>query len=70
MSLQALLLLPAARAYSCAVCFGKGDNPGLVSGLTWGLFILIGATFVSVAWLTAAMVRMEKRKAAADQLAL
>lgn len=58
-----------APARACAVCFGKNDNPGLVSGLTWGIVILAGAAFLSLGAIVAAVVRMEKRKAEAEQAA-
>jgi hypothetical protein len=62
------LLLAPSKLFACAVCFGKNDNPGLVAGLTWGIAILVGATFLSVAWLAAAIIEAEKKKEAADAL--
>ena len=65
--MKALLAL-AGPARACAVCFGRGDNAGLISGLTWGIVILVGATFLSLGGLVAAVVQMEKRKLQADSL--
>lgn len=61
----ALLLLPSPLK-ACAVCFGQTDNAGLVSGLTWGIVVLLGATFLLIGWLVAAVWRIEKDREARE----
>lgn len=60
-------LSPAASA--CAVCFGANDYAGLKNGLTWGLVILLSSVFGCVLTLCYGVIRMERRKAAADAAA-
>ena len=49
--------------YACAVCFGGTDNAGLVSGLNWGIFILMGFTFSILAALMFAVYKIEQGRA-------
>lgn len=58
-----------SAASACSVCFGANDYGGLKDGLTWGLIVLLSATFAIVLTLIYAVIRMEKRKAAADAAA-
>jgi len=62
------LALLAQKAPACAVCFsGKAEGvAGLVSGITWGIFILLAATFSAMAGLVAVVVKIEKQRAAAE----
>lgn len=54
-------------AQACAVCFGfSEDQAGLASGLLWGLGILLSFTFLGIAGLTAAVIRVEKNRASAE----
>lgn len=62
-------LLLSARpplAQACAVCFGKSGQEGLASGLFWGISILLAFTFCILGGLAAAVIRIEKSRAAAD----
>lgn len=61
-------ILSLSRAASaCPVCFGKtSDNAGLFAGLTWGLFILLGCTFLIIAKLAAVVMNVEKARALAE----
>lgn len=68
--LAALARAFASAATACAVCYGANDYSGLKDGLSWGLLILLTATFSIVITLGWAVVRMERRKAAADAAAL
>lgn len=51
---------------ACAVCYTPDAPPGLAAGLTYGLIILITATFAIVGILFVAVVKMEKAKARAE----
>lgn len=66
--LTALVRVAAEAARACPVCYGANDYGGLKSGLTWGLAILLSATFAIILTLIYAVVRMERRKAAADAM--
>lgn len=66
MKLAALLLLVPSSLRACAVCFGQTDNAGLVSGLTWGLVMLLVPTFGLIAWLVAAVYKIEKNREAKE----
>lgn len=69
MAARALLALALPRtAAACAVCFGKAaGQEGLFRGLTLGLFVLIGSTMAMLAGIAAAMIRIERRRAAAER---
>ncbi len=69
--LVAILLLFASagarQAQACAVCFGAGEgNQGIISGLTWGIVVLLGATGLLLGSLILAVRRMEAHKSAHD----
>ena len=68
----ALLLWAAAgvrQAQACAGCFSAGEgNQGIISGLTWGIIVLLGATVLLLASLILAVRRMEAHKMAHDAL--
>lgn len=58
---SAALALRPESTLACAVCFGQDvENKGLVSGLSWGLLVLLGSTFAILGVLTAAVVRIER----------
>ena len=63
MRLSGLFSILESYAQACAVCFGKVDQPGLISGLTWGLFVLLGFTFFLVSAITITIMRIEKNRA-------
>ena len=50
--------------HACAVCFGADGDVG--KAYTWGVAVMLGATFSIMASLIYAAYRMEKRKAQAD----
>lgn len=67
-----LLKLVAAEAslqplLACAVCFGKPAGSGLFKGLTWGLIVLLGATFLILAVFALAILRIEKAREEAER---
>jgi hypothetical protein len=70
MAARALLaLLSPQPASACAVCFGRSaGQEGLISGLTWGLFILIGFTMLALGSIAVTIVRIEKARAAKEKL--
>ncbi len=62
-----LAALSPRPAMACTVCFGVGNAGDLARGLTLGLLVLLVATFSLLATLVAAIWRMEKRRALAEQ---
>ena len=62
-----ILMLPSL-ASACGVCFGKSGQPGLASGLFWGISILLAFTFCILGALTMAVIRIEKSRTAAEAL--
>ena len=66
MRLVGLLLLLPSPLHACAVCFGQSDNAGLLSGLSWGLFVLLGSTFFLIGGIALAVLRIEKNRAARE----
>lgn len=69
MPLAKLLSAWAALASACPVCFGKSDGAaGLISGLYWGIAVLLGFTFLSVAGIAMAAWKIETRRAEAERL--
>ena len=69
MAARALLALAFPKlAAACAVCFGKAaGQEGFFRGLTLSIFALIGVTMAMLAGIAAAMIRVERRRAAAEQ---
>lgn len=66
----AAILVPISAA-SCPVCFGKSaDTAGIASGLVTGIFVLLFFTFLIMGWLAAAVMRIEKNRALAEQAGL
>jgi hypothetical protein len=65
MNLAALLLAGARDAAACAVCFGKSDQVGLITGITIGIFTLMGLTFAMIGGIFMAVRRIERERAAA-----
>ncbi len=67
LAVAAVLLLPRA-ALACPMCFGGIDNPTLGRAFNIGLFMLMGSTFgllvAGITWL----VRIERRRMAADAI--
>ena len=57
-----LLAFLPETVQACAVCFGKTDNQGLVQGLTWGIAILIGATFFILTGIVRMVLKIEKQR--------
>ena len=55
---------------ACAVCFGGNDNAGLVSGLNWGIFVLMFFTFSILASLMFAVYKIEKGRSEAEAATL
>jgi hypothetical protein len=68
MSLALLLLHSAFNgpARACAVCFGKSDQVGLVTGITIGIFTLMGLTFAMIGGIFMTVRRIERARAAAE----
>lgn len=67
-SALALAALAGAReAQACAVCFGAGEgNQGIISGLAWGIVVLLGTTGLLLASFVVAVRRLEAQKRAHD----
>ena len=59
-----LLQLLAAAAAACAVCANPADAR-VFSGLTYGLFILLGSVFSILAVLTRVVMKIERKRAEA-----
>ncbi|MBI4376417.1 MAG: hypothetical protein HY549_08205 [Elusimicrobia bacterium] len=51
-----------SEARACAVCFGQADQPGLLSGLGWGLVVLLSFTFLGISGIVLAAWRIERRR--------
>lgn len=64
--LLATTALSPRKALACAVCYNPNAAPGLSAGLTWGLVILITATFAIVASLFVAVIKLERAKVRAE----
>ena len=56
--------------YACAVCFGGTDSAGLVSGLNWGIFVLMFFTFSILSALMFAIYKIEQNRAQRDSVQL
>ncbi len=61
-----LINIASSSAFSCAVCFGGKDQPGLIRGLIIGGVVLLSSVFAILIALTRAVWDMEHRKNAAD----
>jgi hypothetical protein len=46
----------------CAVCFGAGDNPKLPLAFSWGIFLMMGLTFLILGTFVVSVMRMEARR--------
>ncbi len=68
MILSPLSALLASRAAACAVCFSgaAAGLEGLFSGITWGIVILLTATFSSFGGLALMVMRIERARAESD----
>jgi hypothetical protein len=68
MSLAFSLLASGAlrTASACAVCFGKTDQVGLITGISIGIFVLIGLTFGAMTGIFLAVRRIEQGRAASE----
>jgi len=65
-ALAALLAVAPGSAAACAVCFGAGGEKGLVSGITWGIVILLTATMTLLGGIGYLLYRVEKNRPAED----
>jgi len=61
-----ILCAAPGSVHACAVCFGQGDNPDLPRAFSWGVFLLLAATFGVLGTFVAGVHRIESRKKAAD----
>ena len=61
MRLLWLAVSAAPLAQACSVCFGVTEARA-IKGLTWGLFMLLGATFSILAVLVVAIRRIEAQR--------
>ena len=70
-ALTSLLLAAVSErpALACSVCFGAGDNAGLVKAFYFGGAILLTCTFALIGGLVWAIVRLEKARLARDRAA-
>ncbi|HVE12548.1 MAG TPA: hypothetical protein VNI01_04070 [Elusimicrobiota bacterium] len=62
LALALIAFLPRTSS-ACAVCFGQGDNPDLPRAFTWGIFVLIGVTFLVLGTFVASVIRVEASRA-------
>ena len=66
-SLRLLLAVLPRGAEACAVCFGQGDNKGLVKGLYLGGALLLACTFGLLGAMVYAIMRLEKARLREDR---
>ncbi|MBI4063593.1 MAG: hypothetical protein HY401_04755 [Elusimicrobia bacterium] len=56
-------LLPTTPLHACAVCFGKSDNANLAKAFSYGIFVLLGFTFLILTAFGLTVYNIEKRRA-------